>query len=298
MLGHVDRNVGAFARWFSFIFNPNQTLLEKVTKMTTHIFIPGLVCLGIYAAVRRYYSYESQPKLEVKPYPRVCKDALEFARGDLQKRPDIQPIKFTTIERGPDTYQPINPEIAKLQALYDERYMQIEGILMDSFEKSDPWEDKEFLMKVDEAMSIAYAISCLTLDDLPEFQKKLKEQGVERTFAECLTQQDSYQYRTFYECTWLYHVARAKYRPVFNDFLKTTKLSSSNPIPLEWAENFYNDPIKRSVWRELYNDFCHRVRMYVTEEELERADSRHVKWTQKDMGKEDLFHGYPTMLPT
>ncbi len=285
MLERVGQRTSA--GFFSFLSNPNASLLSKIAKLTPWIVIPGLIGWGLY----RYYSYSQPPKF--KPYSEFCRQAMEFARSELQKQPNIVPYKFGTDE----TAQPINPEIAKLEALYDARYRDLHNILINSSGSADPWADEVFLNKVDEAMRIAYSISCLTLEDLKNFQGKLKSAGIERSFVECLTCQDSYQYRTFYYCTILYHFARGKYQPEFVPEMESkTILSPSETISQAYAEKFYQQG-REGKWRDLYNDFCDRVRMYVNEAELEKADSRYVKWSQKDE-RRGFFTGQPSTLPT
>lgn len=302
MLERVNQGMRSSTGWMNS--TSSQTLIERISKLARWMIIPALVGLGIYAAIRRY-SYAApltpKPGLVVKPYPETGTTAIAFARAELQRQTSTQPHKFYAAQAEEKTYQPINPEIAQLQALYNMRYEIIETNLLNSTEQLDPWEDQRFLQQVDEAMSIAYAISCLTLEDLANFQQALKQQGVDRTLAKCLTEQDSYQYRTFYECTWLYHLARAQFRPFFNEVMKERQLDLYGHISSKWAELFYKPALLQGKWRELYNDFCDRVRMYVKEEELEKADSRHVKWSKKDerkAGRGYTFVGCPSTLPT
>lgn len=69
------------------------------------------------------------------------------------------------------------------------------------------------------------------------------------------------------------------------------------PLSPAHSRLFYEQGTIQNSWNTLYNEYCDRVRMYVTDEELEAADNRHVKWTKKDTGVE-TFCPIPSTKPT
>src|SRR5262249_7815218 len=76
----------------------------------------------------------------------------------------------------------------------------------------NPWSKLEVQLAADKLMKVSYAVSCLTLDDLPAFVKKLaKETGEKKTFAEALKDQDSYFLTPFMRCSIAYHQIRGGY---------------------------------------------------------------------------------------
>lgn len=170
--------------------------------------------------------------------------------------------------------------------------------LGDAFKKAfqnqqDPWSQQEVIDAADAYMKVAYAISSLTLDDLPAFTAKVFP-GT--TFAEALTRQDSYQYRTFYDCTNAYHNIRGglKWGETENFLVKT---GIAKAIPENYSQPFYENGTIQHSWNVLYNEFCTRVRKYVPEEDLRIADQRHVHWTPLDTAA-DTFHQYRDTQPT
>lgn len=72
---------------------------------------------------------------------------------------------------------------------------------------------------------------------------------------------------------------------------KSKKISSSFSTP------FYKSGTIQNQWNKLYNDYCDRIRSYVSESSLRSADTRFVNWTRKDLD-ENSFIRTPDTLPT
>jgi hypothetical protein len=235
-------------------------------------------------------------KVSDKPYPEIGTQAIEFARQKLSKHPEIKPRDFSAGWEGfSKTYQPVNQEIALLTTLYWDVYFT--AFTQEVKKHADPWSRPTVIQAADDLMKIAYAISCLTLEDLPEFTQALEKKGEKRSFVEALTIQDSYQYRTYYDCTKAYHWIRGGIAWSKSEWSDKKGLFQPKEAPKTHAENFYTKGTIQSDWRALYNDYCDRVRLYVKEADLKKADNRHFTWTKKDEGATTFRHT-PDTLPT
>ncbi len=214
---------------------------------------------------------------------KVYQEAMAFARSELKLHPDAKPEDIRGLS-------PVNPEISLLISLYWDKYREkfSEAIKANPI---DTWNQKAVLDAADRLMKIAYAISVLTLEDLPRFivQKSFC------TYARALTRQDSYQYRTFFYVTQVYHYLRSALNSQQSG--DDVKYVYPEQIPTEHAQQFYKPGTIQNTWNLLYNDYCNRVRMYVSESNLRLADTRHVSWTRKDTG-EASFRPIPDTLPT
>lgn len=239
-----------------------------------------------------------------KTYPQIGQEAIEFARQKLNEHPDIQPTKFRTLQGvcAGGTNQPVNQEIALLATLYWNVYFAAFEQKIKEHKEENPWSQPDVIQAADDLIKIGYAISCLTLEDLPEFTQALETKGKKRTYAEALTIQDSYQYRTYYSCTSAYHWIRGGIVWIGDDHQATEGyLDYLQETPKIHADPFYQEGTIQSKWRALYNDHCDRIRSYVKESDLQRADNRHFTWTKKDEDtffRGRTFYHTPDTLPT
>lgn len=229
-------------------------------------------------------------------YPQIGQEAIEFARKKLSEHSGVKATVFSAGWGGPSkTNQPVNQEIALLTALYWDVYFK--ALEQEVKKHAEPWSQPAVIQAADDLMKIGYAISCLTLEDLPKFIEFLDSKGVKRTYAEALTIQDSYQYRTYYNCTQTYHWIRGGIAWRKSEGNDEEGLFHPREVPKAHADRFYQEGTVQSGWRVLYNDYCDRVRLYVKEDELRGADNRHITWTKKDEG-EKTFRQIPDTLPT
>jgi hypothetical protein len=228
---------------------------------------------------------------------KTATQAVDFARQQLSEHPEIKPEVFCAGWLGSaKTNQPVNQEIALLTALYWEVYFVAFEQEIKKY-KDDPWSRPEVIQAADNLMKTAYAISRLTLEDLPEFTQALEKKGEKRSFAEALTKQDSYQYRTYYYCTNVYHWIRSGIVCRKREGEDEEGLFPPKETPKKHVADFYQEGTIQFGWRALYNDYCDRVRQYVKEKDLQKADNRHFTWTQKDKG-ENTFSAIPDTQPT
>lgn len=233
-----------------------------------------------------------------KPYSQPEKEALEFAKKELESHPRIKMRKVA----GKHNLQPINSEITKLVNLYwDVHFKKFTKALKKNAQ--DPWSREEVIQPATACMKIAYAISALTLEDLSAFTEMRANKGDNITYAEALKRQDSYQYRTFYYCTNIYHNIRGAVTFNYNKHQKehVFKYPAENDLSDAYTNLFYQEGTIQNTFNSLYNSYCDRVRLYVNEEDLRKADPRHVNWTQKDELAADgkmTFVSIPDTQPT
>lgn len=303
---------------FNAPFCPEQSLFKRIANAVFHIFT-FRVPLSIYEIccfssnlitgnpVRRDNSYFQVFAVDsvlstypVKPYTHAGQAALTFAREELARHPEITPFAFAAgWNNAQDTNQPINQEIALLYNLFwDVSFTRLEEAI--KLNGENPWSQMSVLEAADDCMKIGYALSSLTLDDLQAFAEALAtNKGEIRSYSQALTRQDSYQYRTYFCCTQAYHWIRGEIKwRVYPRNPDGGELNFSNEGPNEsHAVRFYQNRTTQNEWNRLYNDFCDRVRLYVDENELQRADNRHFTWTKKDVGVSS-FKKAPDSLPT
>lgn len=170
--------------------------------------------------------------------------------------------------------------------------------------KENPWGSQDVTDAADALNKFGFHISKETHHNLHTCMKELDAKKKEkRTFAQALTKQDSYQYRTFYYASQSYHWARGALgygrNPHRIDY-ETAKDELdylSHIIPEKHAKLYYQAGTIQEEWRTLYNGYCREVRKVVSERELQRADNRHVSWTQEDK-RPKTFNQIPDQLPT
>lgn len=222
--------------------------------------------------------YASSKQILALPYSDRGQRAIACARQKLEQRQDLQPMIFKF--RGLLSFsQPFDKEIARLAALHQEVY---EAFVQKIKDNEDPWNDPSTLEMADDLMKLSYAISSLSLDELPRLAQKKKGSGN----AVILTSAETYQYRTFFYLPTAYHSARRKVDRSENN---PEVIVFSTKIEEKYLEPFYQEGTLQWEWRMLYNDYCERVRMCLDEDELKKKDSRYVKWTQADESKETFI---------
>lgn len=290
----------------------NQTLLQKIANLAFHILTLGIP-LAIYHVVAWVRAPKSVEETEhvnlqnagldsvkknraIKQPTTPGAEALEFARQKLTEHPGVDEFRFAPSYLEPeDTHEPTNPEIGKLTTLYSQYFETFKEAI--KVNERNPWKSEAVLSAADDLMKLGYAISVLTLEDLQPFTAALAEQGIQRTYAEALTIQDYYQYRTFYYCTNVYHWIRGEIKWQYNEYRDQHTLTLQFPPSDAHATPFYQKDTMQNHWRTLHNDYCSLVRKCVKERDLKRADRRHVNWTKKDTNVKS-FDPRPDTQPT
>ena len=278
-----------------------QSLMRRIANVAFHIFTLAIP-LALYHIAKWCFSKVSLNERNrvngtvynrrVHPYPAIGQEALDFARRKLEEYPNIITEPFNA--GWGVVNQPVNQEILRLNTLLKASFHQLKKAIRRHPE--DPWGRQAVMDAADACLKISYAASSLTLDDLEAFTQNLAATGERRTYALALTRQDSYQYRTFFYATRCYHCIRgASYWGTYRNGVEG--LMHSREISLDHAMPYYQAGTVQNKWNVLYNDYCDRVRLYVNESELQRADNRHYTWTQKDTGI-NAFVPVPDTLPT
>lgn len=266
-------------------------LIEKIAIFAFHIFTVGIPLLlyKLYQAI----TFEAVDLTfhGTITHSEIGKQAMEFAQEILEKHADGERFFWNAGYAGSNSNQPVNKQIAVLATVYWNLMDDLQKVMQDH--QPDPWNHKEVIYAADALMKIAYAISCLTLEDLPAFVEKLeKDKNQKRTYALALTAQDSYQYRSFYFATNVYHWLRQ------GILCEDGKLKyRTSEIPEDIVQPFYEEGTIQHEWNTLYNDYCRTIRLVVPEKDLRDADNRHANWTKVDT-KPDQFHYCPDTQPT
>jgi len=279
---------------FYHVLCPTQSLTKRATIVAFGclLLVGGL--FAAYSAISKYLSTPPSPK---KPSnPEIDEQAtLDNSKNESVSQPEIvdnlKPMEFVgklMNSKHYNTFQPVNCEIATLATSYFDHIATFKTAL--KAHQINPWDQEDVLQAADALIKIAYKISCLTLEDLKPFTETLIKYGHnERTYAQALTQQDSYQIHTSYYCTNVYHWIRAGILWDGNEVRYPT-------VSEAYAHRFYKKETRENSWNAMYNDYCDRLRSYVNEEDLKKADERLANWTVKDT-ESKTFKGVPDKQP-
>jgi hypothetical protein len=258
-----------------------QDLFRRIANVAFHVFT-----LGIPLAIYKIFHYSDPAPLPaqvlsalrasfpISPYPPEAQEAIQFARDLLKQREPFWLPGFVIDwqKRLKCQHQPVNKEIPRLMDLFYRVHEEF-GHAARSYSLNSP----EVIQATERVMKVSYAVSVLTLEDLEAFTSQFAPNERLHDYAFALRYQRSYQYRTFYYCTQVYHQVRGD--------------------RWEDRERFFTEGTIESSWRNLYNDYCKRTREYVSHERLEEADTRHANWTYQDLNRDD-FRVIPDGLPT
>lgn len=216
------------------------------------------------------------------PYSRTGQEALEFARNAIKDHPEIKPISADI--------KPENPEILVLMALHKNIYLKA---LEDAIKNNpqDTWTNQEVINSAEACLKISFALSSLSLDDLPAFEKKQSQKGINESFEIILTKQGTLYWKNFFLCLENYHTIRSHAmwmkNPVFGILFPADEMIidypyDDNEIPKSHSNLFYEKGTVQNSFRDLYNEYCKRIRHYVNEKELNQIDTRLLKLAQED----------------
>lgn len=242
----------------------------------------------------------------MRDYPDFGKEALKFAEEQLK----VAKIPTTYNPWSASRFRHVAPtKITQLNYLLWEVYYPKLLTTLKQYEAQGllAWERQEVVLEADHSMKIAYAISCQNLEQLKRFTENVKDSPEWLSpISYSLTRQDSYQFRTFFCAPRIYCVIRGSYM-LTKDHYSTeyledpTRISEIFKTALKkrgnYTQLFYTLGAIQNRWNILYNDYCDRVRMYVTEDEMKEFGGRHLNWTIKDTSFKK-FKATPDTLPT
>lgn len=217
------------------------------------------------------YFYVKKP-LRFRENPRD--EMVRFAMDELDKSSAIVPTVFYDCA---ELVQECDPTIAKLSTLFDQFAMDWQGKLAKS-----SWQHPEVIQAADKTLKIAYAIGCLTLEDL---QRK-------NTYVCCpLFDDEKSARKTSLFLTTIYHKARAGC--VTNAASKNTSYPETSTVSPETAKicpihasEYYKLNTFQFQWRLLYNDFCDKFQKACPQKDFitHGHDDHILKWHRQDEG--------------
>jgi hypothetical protein len=258
-------------------FQHRQELLKKIAKIAFHVLTLGIPFL--------YNKISCKFFVKKGVYSPVCQEAINLSMHILEKCPG-------TVEQDL-RIQPRDSNIAKLATLYEIYGKRLKEKLIE--EKND-WNNAEVVTLADNFLKIAYVIGIRTLE---ETERELSLSEDRRlppgatTFADALSTPTSYQYLVISFPTLAYHWIRSAAN-VVKKGKEDMHFDYPKTISDKYAETFYQKGTPQNKWNELYNDYCRRLRLYLTHPK--KANNRLLLWTTTDTGVRK-FYTLPDNLP-
>lgn len=296
---------------------PHQPLLQRIGNIAFHVFtffIPLMVYHIVNAIFPKGKQIEAwneetpwiptepdrmveEVPFRLPPYSDVANTAITFARSLLQQRDNIPPEPIITgVPAHLPGLQPLNDEIARLTVLErTEIYPFFESVIRGN--PDDTWNNPYVIDAANEYIKVCFAISALTVDDLPRLVESQRQLGEECTTAQLIASRACYVKRTFYAMTKAYHWIRSgiHYNPGTERGFAARLIHPQYPNQ-EHSEKFYRNESMHFLWNQLYNEFCDRVFRCTTREELERESDLILPWIMNDESMGD-FTTNPGPLP-
>ncbi|BAE81222.1 hypothetical protein [Chlamydia felis Fe/C-56] len=204
--------------------------------------------------------------------------ALAYATQLLEdNRGNLEPLPWNYLR------PPINEELSCLFDLMYNKRSEVMNILKDEEGRIvfSNRENEQFFVLMTEYLQLAFAVSIYTLRDLDAYMKKYADTA---SYAQALSRQNSYNYKTFYAMSIAYSLARWLDR----------RCDSGAPEDMveRSISRFYQEGTQEFAWRALFNNFCERARWYLgDEQEAENLDERMIKHSRADNGREFKFAG-------
>lgn len=258
-----------------------QSLFRRLANIVFHV-----LTLGIPLAVYKLMSYCSPcflgvtssicrlfQRKTITSFSKIEQEALNRGKKLLvDHQYKIADLKELNLVRFP-----ISEDVASLMKLHKMRYSDLLTFLK-SRDPSTVWTDldEELFECVDDALSLAFTAFVRMFEDVDEYMKKHNY----RNKAEALISQRGYMSMVFHNCVLCYHNVRS------NLHFKDDKVCLDDPAPIEKSKIFYQEGTVQNRWRLLYNEICERLRMHVSEEELNMYDTRFVSLSLKDESPE------------
>lgn len=195
--------------------------------------------------------------------------ALERAYELLDECPDLPPFVFLSNYKA-RVYGPLNQDINRLTAVYNRRVEQLTLIM-----SSSP-RDSEFHQKVldfqDDLMKLAFAISYLTLEELPLYvEARAGGAGFDqlnpkpkirytRTPEATIDNLDGYVNCAIRRC----HIVYCYLRGACQWSEEHQRLILTLNAPKGEQDLFYQANTLQNSWRELHNEFCQLFLSFVS----------------------------------
>lgn len=197
--------------------------------------------------------------------------ALKRAYQLLEENPATTPFVFLS-NYNSRVYGPLNPDISRMTKLYS-------NILSDfTLLRSAGLDNLHILDLKDDLMKLAFAISYLTLEELPAYMEaRAGGNGFERlspkpsisykrTAAATIDSQDGYVNCTIRRC----HIVYFYLRGACQWSATHKKLMLIPEVPKEHQDLFYQAGTLQNSWRELHNEFCQLFSDFFSHDEHSR----------------------------
>lgn len=276
----------------------NQTLLRKIANIVFHLLTLG-VPLGVYhaglLALRVVKVDEGDASSPASRAVEVDEEVIDFAKREVKSIQE--PFVF---RKGAETMHQPDEELGKLVSRCLGACSELQNLMEEHIVKGgDVWGEKEVLEVADKYIKLSYAVSVITLRNLPKFIEKLKNKELKkRTLVKALTMQDSYNYRTFFYLAKAFSFVRdAKICvKVGESVFFENPLDNENSIRDQYIQGFYTKGTLQRKWFELFNNYGQFVKGLLNESQLNAADERFAMAIQEIPDKRGAFYmgSFPT----
>ena len=196
-------------------------------------------------------------------------------------------LPFTSIpEVGIDALAAVSPLIANATtssetfALAVAEFNRIYSKLMNAiYNPSEKPSTPEALQNLaNKAIQLAYFIGSTLLTELNTLPEEARITALKNT--------SSHEYYAFF------------YLPVMYHTLRDGILDLLAPERKDRISTFYTEDSVNNNWRALYNDYCDRIRMLISEATLNEGNALFISWTRKDVSPQKDFHLHPDSQST
>ena len=219
---------------------------QEDTRETERAFMQYLGPRPTYNGEKTQIS--TPPEELLRSYPDCGRQAIEYALGLLRNPPPKTSAYSTTSMKHPS-----NTQITRLCELLDNTVAPALNKALGKYDR----DSKEVRQATDDFMMVSYAISCLTLEDLPQF---IKEKSL--TYAQILTNTESPIYWIFNICTHNYHFIRGNYSD-----------DKQPVVPKEYSPPFFRPETLQNTWKQLYDHCRQRLEERLREEGMRKHAS-------------------------
>ena len=280
----IPTSVTRFAHFFTFhtlrnSLSSDQTLAQRVGNVAVYVLILS-ASFAVYSAFRCAFSKNSfltrsfkqvagilhltKTPLQKNSYPKIGQEAFAFAREKLRENPTLAPTSFFSEETIlKKTFQSVNQEIALLVTLYREVYLQnFESICVQY--ANHPLEEPKVIQAAGELIKIAYTINCLALENLED--SKASSALLEMMSTQSNSEQTGKETASYLNTA--IKIFPFAFHRVLN--LEVDKFKKELHPQNHTPKSVLMLPLKiiQPTSIELYNDYCERIRLYMTEDEI------------------------------
>ncbi len=264
-------------------------LFVKITVLVFHILTIGIPGGAYHLVVWLVPSWKyEQPFFD--PFANSITECWQRAeplcaqtRTDVEKcilRKQPTPVTFRFDKGILCNLQPINPQIAQLEALYLE-CLETFKTALSGYKGDEAWEQQLVIEAADNLMTIVYTLAYHTIRDIPAVQKNLEQQSQKPSRAQVLAGQKSYLIHCFLHCAEVYYMVRGGFTQ--NDENEMEFFASLETATIA---KFYQPGTPQNGWRLLFNSLWGELNAIgITEEDLAAVAPKTLEWLDPDRGE-------------